>query len=244
MAEPSNNAKTSKIAKFAGWCLALSFSIIILITLIMVLLNYFEEKRVFNRPDILEILFIYASVADALLMFIGGIAGFIALIQLSFSKGKHRGVYRSILVIVILLIILTAIPSFLQFDARSRQSEAKQNLWAIYEAYKVYHRKHHTYPISPSIQFGNTTYNCLNITGWEPKGQLRYTYECEGTQAYWPGWDGSGKPSPCSPPIATHATKDSFTIAACGNIDNDTTLDEWTIDDAKHLRNVVDDVKN
>ena len=49
---------------------------------------------------------------------------------------------------------------------------------------------------------------------------------------------------PCHPGIVTSATKDSFTVAACGNTDNDETIDVWTIDDANHLRNVVDDVKN
>jgi len=47
----------------------------------------------------------------------------------------------------------------------------------------------------------------------------------------------------CPPGIISTATKDSFTVAACGNVDADTTTDVWTIDDAKHLRNVIDDVK-
>ena len=40
-----------------------------------------------------------------------------------------------------------------------------------------------------------------------------------------------------------HADKDSFTTAACGNVDNDATVDVWTINDARKLKNVVDDVR-
>jgi hypothetical protein len=148
-----------------------------------------------------------------------------------------------------------AIPNFK--SGPSKNDEAKQNLGAIFTAYTSYHSNYGTYPSAPlikvgqrcrsqdcpcsapDIQFGNTIVNCIAITGWEPKGQIRYNYNCMNTEVFSPATNDS----PCPPGIYTSATKDSFTIAACGNVDNDTTVDVWTIDDARHLRNVVDDVK-
>ena len=122
---------------------------------------------------------------------------------------------------------------------RHRQYEARQNLGAIYTAYFSYHFDNNTYPSAPFIFVKGVKYNCLAVSDWEPKGTIRYNYNCMNTEAFSPAVNDS----PCPPGIVTSATRDSFTIAACGNIDNDATVDVWTIDDAKHLRNVVDDVK-
>jgi hypothetical protein len=43
------------------------------------------------------------------------------------------------------------------------------------------------------------------------------------------------------PGTYTHADRNSFTIAAWGNIDNDRYPDVWTINHANRLRNVMDD---
>jgi len=132
-----------------------------------------------------------------------------------------------------------AIPNFLRFCARAKQSEAKQNLGAIYSAYQSYNSDHHTYPSAPSIQTGATVLNCFAIAGWEPKGQIRYNYNCMNIEAFSPATNDS----PCPPGIFTTAAKDSFTVATCGNVDNDTTVDVWTINDSKKLKNVIDDVR-
>ena len=148
--------------------------------------------------------------------------------------------------VIILIIVAIGMPNVLRFEARSKQSEAKQNLIAIYTAYQSYYDDYGTYPTSQSIVIGDQTYNCFTVAKWEPTGSLRYNYECMGKVFFWrEGRDvDKNHPLQSCPTARSQATKDSFTIAACGNIDNDTTLDEWTIDDAKHLRNVVDDVKN
>jgi type IV pilus assembly protein PilA len=172
-------------------------------------------------------------------------AGVIALKKSIREKKKFKSYFKSsagiFMGFLFLFLIFVAFPNFLQFDARAKQSEAKQNLGEIYNAYEVYHRRHHAYPTSPSIQVGDITYNCFAVVGWRPKHKrwLRYNYNCMNIEAFSPPTNDS----PCPPRIVTSATKDSFTIAACGNVDNDTTVDVWTVDDAKHLRNVVDDVK-
>lgn len=132
-----------------------------------------------------------------------------------------------------------AIPNFPRFSARETQSEAKQNLGAIYTAYTAYHSDYNTYPSAPFNTINGNTFNCLNVADWEPKGQIRYTYNCMNTAVFSPSVDGH----PCPPEIVTRADKDSFTVAACGNIDNDATLDVWTINNAKQLINVINDKK-
>jgi len=157
-----------------------------------------------------------------------------------------------IVVAIIGILAAIAIPNFLRFQARAKQTEAKQNLGSIYTAYISYFSDISTYPSTASITVGAQTYNCLNITDWEPKGRLRYSYECFGnTPAYWPGWDEGVAPIACSPAIvlstagggAIIGTQIDFTVGACGNVDNDATQDNWTIDNAKHFQNTVDDVK-
>jgi len=169
------------------------------------------------------------------------LVGLKALIKSIREKGKFTDYLKSscgmiVAIFWVLLILAIAIPIVFRFTHRAKQSEAKQNLQAIYSAYQQYHSDHDTYPNSPTIQIGDTTYNCINITGWEPKGTMRYNYNCMKIEAFSPPVNDY----PCPDEFA-HANKASFTIAACGNVDNDTFVDVWTIDDASHLRNVRDD---
>jgi type IV pilus assembly protein PilA len=147
-----------------------------------------------------------------------------------------------LLIIVALIGVLaaTVAPAFVRLQARARQSEAKQNLSAIYVAYQNYLSVNNTYPAGASITVGTINYNCIQVAGWEPKGRIRYNYNCSNIEAYSP-------PNPydfsCTPPVMTQGTQRNFTVAACGNIDADTTVDEWTIDNSKQLKNVRDDTQ-
>jgi type IV pilus assembly protein PilA len=197
------------------------------------------------KPDskLIEVLFILSRIGYILVPMAGGFFGAVALFEIAFSLNKLKGIFRSIVAVLITLSLFAlSIPNFLKFSARAKQSEAKQNLLAIYKAYQTYHSSHGTYPREPSIKIGDETFNCISATGWAPPGPLRYTYECMGTPAYWPGYYAGKTPGSCLPPIATKATKDSFTVAACANIDNDPFIDEWTINDKGELINAMDDV--
>lgn len=165
-------------------------------------------------------------------------------IDQSNTQTKKRGSWIDILIyaVIAFIIIAIALPNFFRYSARyPGQIGAKRNLAAIYTAYQAYHSDYNTYPSSPSIQIGKKVYNCLSVAGWKPKGRkrYRYSYHCMNTKVFSAKANGFD----CPPEIVTSATKDSYTIAACGNADNDATIDVLTIDDAKHLRYVVDDVK-
>jgi hypothetical protein len=245
--------KTAVLARISFWT---AFSWFALLCLVL-------KSQTDFKWDLIGVAIIIAEA----IAFLTGIAG---IFQILFSKSRLKGYVYCVGGIFIPLFILTvAAPNFLRFGARSKQSEAKQNLRAIFTAYHAYHNNYHTFPSSPSIQVGNTVFNCLSIAGWEPKGQIRYNYNCMNTEVFSPSLyyyhQNNRYPcppgivtntkkdrfaiaaechrSPCPPGIVTNVTKDGFTIAACGNVDNDTTVDVWTIDDAKHLKNVINDLR-
>jgi len=145
-----------------------------------------------------------------------------------------------IVVAIIGILAAIAIPNFLKFQAKSKQSEAKTNLKAIYTAETGY--------------FGeNNTYNTFRGVNWEPVGAARYTYSL--------GSD-NGIATPPGPVTGTNdyvitgSSGGAFTITplvgannflagAVGNIDSDTgagNWDEWSINDNNSLVNVNNDV--
>jgi len=157
------------------------------------------------------------------------------------KKDKKGFTLIELMIVVAIIGILAAIaiPNFLRFQARAKQSEAKQNLGAIYTAYTSYFSDWNTYPSAASITVGGETYNCLQVADWEPKGQLRYSYECVETTAF---SATVGSIQSCT--ITTGGSATQFTVAACGNIDNDSTIDEWGVDQDKNILNCCNDVRD
>jgi len=158
------------------------------------------------------------------------------------QKNKSRGNWITVLIVLFILTILAviALPEFLRLRPY-QGAEARQNLKAVYSAYQIYHSENNSYPTEPIIQIASDTYSCLQAADWAPTGRLRYNYECMDTVVYWPGWEIGRKPQLIHCPGAvTGATKESFTVAACTNMEIDDKLyyDVWTIDENKNLRNI------
>ncbi len=125
-----------------------------------------------------------------------------------------------IVVAIIGILAAIAIPNFVRFQAKSKQSEAKANLKAIFVAKK-------------SNFAENDTFAC-NLCNFIPEMGNRYTYH-GGSSAYpsqKPASTFSGA-SVTSP--AENAT--SFTATAMGNIDTDATVDGWEINENNVLCN-------
>jgi type IV pilus assembly protein PilA len=160
-----------------------------------------------------------------------------------------------IVVAIIGILAAIAIPNFIKFQARSKQSEAKSNLKAVYTAEKAYLQEKDIYStdiskIGFSPERGNR-YRYILATS----GQLedRSTTQATGTQgavgvevdvfkytsAATSGVTQSG--SSCST-VALNAGPASayFLAAAQGNIDNDAAIDVWTI--STDSRNILCDV--
>ncbi len=132
-----------------------------------------------------------------------------------------------IVVAIIGILAALAIPSFLRYQAKSKQSEAKLNLSAIYT--------------NQSSYFGEAgIFGTFSVIGFEPKGTQRqlYTYRINGETL-----TGMTTPNTQGTPTAAGAGGSTgFTSTAAGNIDSDTTPDQWSINDIKALVNGSDDV--
>ncbi len=180
-----------------------------------------------------------------------------------------------IVVAIIGLLAALAIPNFIKFQAKARQSEAKSNLKAAYTAQKAYFGDKQTY------------YDVFSVIGFEPEMNNRYAYfaqtgitDTAGEVRTSAGVTHTTKPSaicltgpqgdiaisadeqkwtnnadPTYPPPTVGGTQVNtqgyatalsaigaypaasccaqglceFASGAIGNIDNDTTLDEWFI---------------
>jgi len=95
-----------------------------------------------------------------------------------------------------------------------------------------------TYVISDMSQLGYTHAG---------KPKYSYWYAVNGVPAAIPG--GSQAKCPCdltTPPtsVTVAASATGFTAAAKGNIDNDATCDEWSINDRRELKHTLDDTKD
>lgn len=148
-----------------------------------------------------------------------------------------------IVVAIIGILAAIAIPNFIKFQARSKQSEAKANLKAVFTAEKAYYQE--------KDQFSSYT----GDVGFEPERNNRYTYFLSSTLAlelrntttilqaatytgigvdqfkYGTAAALAALPTdPCSGTIqVTAPPTPGFTAEAAGNIDADTTIDIWTI---------------
>ena len=140
--------------------------------------------------------------------------------------GRRAGFTLIELMIVIAIIgilAVIAIPNFLRFQARSKQSEAKTTLNAIFKTEKAYFAEKGTY--------GNLTDIAFTL---EPGA--RYGY------AVTPG-EIMGNVAAGAPAGVTF-TATTFLAGAQGNIDADATLDIWYINGNNTLANTSNDVNN
>jgi len=146
---------------------------------------------------------------------------------------RRRLVEWGIVFLFLSVISAIAIPDYLRFRNKSYcNSPVKANLVSLFNAQMKYHLDRGEYASHTHDK------NCLELLEWEPrcKSEIMFSYYCD--TAEWPNEKGGSCPNPRFIPV----TKDSFTIIAVGNIDSDETIDVWTINDAKELKNIVNDV--
>ncbi len=131
-----------------------------------------------------------------------------------------------IVVAIIGILATIAIPSFMSYQAKTKQVEAKNNLVAIHTGEIAYFAENNSYIDDfNAIGFG--------ITG----ATQRYYYKL--------GKASLGTPPPgCTETGLDKVSATEFVAVAIGNIDGDSTCDVWTIDQDKVLKNVVNDVSS
>jgi len=161
--------------------------------------------------------------------------------MLSMLKGKKGFTLIELMIVVAIIGILAAIaiPNFLRFQAKSKQSEAKGNLGGIFTAEVAYQGEKNF--------FGN-----FEDIAWAPVGNARYRY-VSGTfggvnnalavPAVTSGTDNAGYLGAVTYAFPLSARDDNtFVIEAAGNIDTDALEDVWQMDQDRVLQNTVDDV--
>jgi type IV pilus assembly protein PilA len=168
--------------------------------------------------------------------------------MLSMLKGKKGFTLIELMIVVAIIGILAAIaiPNFLKFQAKSKMSEAKTNLGAIYTGQISYFGEQNSY--------GN--FDAIN---WSPSGTPRYHFALGTWADNNPVNEGAliaNAPVPTSwvlnvnnaldsagnavVPVAPHWDNDSFTAGAGGKISTKTYSDGWSMNELRQLVWTVD----
>jgi type IV pilus assembly protein PilA len=145
-----------------------------------------------------------------------------------------------IVVAIIGILAAIAIPNFIKFQARSKQSEVKANLKAAYTSEKAYYQEKDTYSGSVvTIGFqperGNRYSYCLN--GCDATGTLRKTAAKDAptlaTTAFNCDEFKFGATPSCLGGIdqarVVGGNSGTFVLTGNGQVDNDPASDVWTI---------------
>ena len=143
-----------------------------------------------------------------------------------------------IVVAIIGILAAIAIPNFMKFQARARQSEAKTNLKGIFTAVKAHFAE-------------QTKYEC-GFCGFAPEPGYRYNYFTGGTgseektdgKAGCVATSAGTTQADADDPDPDSGLPGGFTAVAAANIDGDTVCDGWFINDINTLSNQKNDVDN
>ncbi len=138
-----------------------------------------------------------------------------------------------LMIVVAILGILAAIaiPNFMRFQAKSKQSEAKTNLGAIGTTAEAFRSENDTYIAT------------VAELGWGPQGSTRFGYSYNDLLVSAASIVDAGA-NTCGAALDAGSDVTQFTYIAVaeGNIDTDDTCDRWTYNEQRVLTNTANDV--
>lgn len=146
-------------------------------------------------------------------------------LQEEMKRRRQRGftlIELMIVVGIIGILALIAIPNFVKFQTRAKQSEVKANLKSFHTA-------------ATSLFALNNLYTC-GWCGWETTGSARYNY------SYASGSTRTVTGNTCSAYGSVGQAASAFTTGGTANIDSDTTCDSWSINHLGTVTAGTDDV--
>lgn len=119
-----------------------------------------------------------------------------------------------IVVVIIGILAALAIPRFMQATTRSKQSEAKQLLKQVYTMQRTYRQANGTYGDAGATAAAGGVFPVIGV---EIMASAAYSY-------------------------LMAATLNTFLCTATADLDDDPTIDTWTIDQNGNLLNTINDV--
>ncbi len=134
-----------------------------------------------------------------------------------------------ITVAILGILAAIAIPNFMRFQAKSKQSEAKTNLGAIGTTAEAWRTENDTY-IATVAQLG-----------WAPQGATRYGYSYNALLLAANTTAGNCATSGAANAAAVAAAT-TFIAVANGDVDTDATCDVWQYNQLRALTNSTNDV--
>jgi prepilin-type N-terminal cleavage/methylation domain-containing protein len=120
-----------------------------------------------------------------------------------------------IVVVIIGILAAMAIPRFMSSTVKAKMTEARQLLKQIYTMQRSYRQENDTYTLN-GVTASAAAGNAFANIGVEVGASARYSY-------------------------AMVATATTFTCTATANLDDDATIDTWTIDESGALTHTIDD---
>ena len=136
------------------------------------------------------------------------------------QKGQKGFTLIELMIVVAIIGILAAIaiPNFLRYQCKSKQSEAKGNLGAIFTSNVAYKSE-------------LDTYAGVAMLGWVPAGTTRYGYSCTTVAA-----NAFTAQADTDNTVAGRVISPTNNPATTYNLDNDAADDLWTIDQDRILQ--------
>jgi type IV pilus assembly protein PilA len=160
------------------------------------------------------------------------------MFKLIHSKKGFTLIELMIVVAIIGILAAIAIPNFLKYQAKSKQSEAKTNLKGVFTSETAYFGEVNAYA------------DTFNKMGFALAGNKAKAYGFTLDPSKAPNYYGAFATVPAgltapdwktyTPAVAADGS--SFTAGAAGNIDSDPEMDTWTITSGNDLLNQFSDI--
>jgi len=137
-----------------------------------------------------------------------------------FHKSQKGFTLIELMIVVVIIGILAAlaIPRFMRSTTKAKMSEARQLLKQIYTMQHAFRQENDVYTLNGTTASAAAP-NAFATIGVEIGAAARYSY-------------------------AMVAAANTFTCTATADLDDDATVDTWTIDDTGTLTHTIDDSVN